>query len=200
MWRNADALKLLFPLEMGGEFAADLEIEGALLDAAQARAAALLSEMFPATCNESLADWERVLGLPDPCTGPLSSVQQRRQAAVAKDAAGGALSRPYFIALAASLGYAITIDEGIGGDPYTWRVNAPDTAARFFRAGESVAGDLLQEWGDELLECAIRRLKPAHTDVIFVYAPPPEAPDGAILDGAGNWLLDGGGNYPTGGP
>jgi uncharacterized protein YmfQ (DUF2313 family) len=167
--KSCDVLKLLFPLELVGEHPADCDLEGRLLDAAQTRAQALLAEMIPATAGESLPDWERVLDLPDPCTGPLATIQARRQAVVIKDGAGGGLSRQYYIDLAASLGYAITIDEGVNGDPYTWRVTAGAVPIKYFRAGASAAGDRLQEWGEPLLECVIRRLKPAHTDVIFAY-------------------------------
>lgn len=171
MSRHKDTLKLLFPLDLGGEHLADLELEGSWLDKVADRAAVLLLEMIPGSCNETLADWERVLGLPDPCTGPLPTVQLRRLAVVAKDAAGGGLSRGYFTGLALDLGVVITITEGVGGDPYTWRVDSSSAPVRHFRAGQSTSGDRLRTWEEEvpLMECIILRLKPAHTHVIFAY-------------------------------
>jgi uncharacterized protein YmfQ (DUF2313 family) len=166
---HKQALKLLFPLSLGGDHLVDLALEGSWLDRVQTRAGVLLLEMIPGSCNETLPDWERVLGLPDPCTGPLPTVELRRQAAAAKDASGGGLSRAYFIDIALSLGAVITITEGVGGDPYTWQVNAGEVPIRYFRAGQATAGDRLRLWGEELLECAILRLKPAHTHVIFAY-------------------------------
>ena len=97
----------------------------------------------------------------------------------------GGQSLQFFIDLAAQLGYTITITEfqpfqvsenavgdALNGDPwiYAWQVNAPAGAIREFKVGESAVGDPLRNWGDDLLECVIERLKPAHTHVIFAYA------------------------------
>jgi uncharacterized protein YmfQ (DUF2313 family) len=84
----------------------------------------LLAESYPGTCVETISDWERVCGLPDPCTGPLDTLQERRQAVLAKLAARGGQSRQYYIDLAAIYGYTITITE-----------------YRPFIAGVSAAGD-----------------------------------------------------------
>lgn len=149
------------------------------------RAGDLIEESDPRTTLELLPDWERVAGLPDACYGELSTIQERRAALAAKLTRLGGQSRAYFIDLAHQLGYEVTIDEfrpfraGIGraGDPvygqawlFAWRVNAPETTIRYFRAGQSVAGERLRTWGNTLLECAISRVKPAHTHVIFAYA------------------------------
>lgn len=148
------------------------------------RARALLREADPRTTAELLADWERVAGLPDPCTGPLNSLAARRAALAARLGGLGGQSRAFFIALAASLGYTITITEfdafQVGlpvGQPlngedweFAWQVNAPEVSVRDFRVGAAVAGDALRDWGNDLLECAIERAKPAHTTVIFAYA------------------------------
>lgn len=183
MYRHSAALKLLFPLPLDGVHLADLELEGAWLDHVHARAENLLLEMVPGRCNETLGNWERVLGLPDPCTGPLPTMQLRRAAVAAKDAAGGGLSRAYFIQLAADLGYPITITEfkpfaagSVAGDDltngdwiYTWQVNAEETTTWAFLAGAGRAGEPLSLWGLDILECAFRRLKPAHSHVNFAY-------------------------------
>ena len=60
---NKDSIKQLFPLELGGVFDEDIVIEGDHLDNAETRAGDLLTEMFPDTVDELLADWERVYGL-----------------------------------------------------------------------------------------------------------------------------------------
>ncbi len=52
---------------------------------------------------------------------------------------------------------------------YTWRLNLDTTAVRYFRAGQSRADDRLSSWGDKLIECIVKRFKPAHTIVIFAY-------------------------------
>lgn len=148
------------------------------------RAVALVDEADPRTTTELLTDWERVAGLPDACTGPLPTLAQRRAALVARLTSIGGQSRAYFIALAASLGYTVTITEyrqfrtGIGraGDRsngeewlYAWRVGAPQFTVIDFRVGLSAAGEPLRSWGDKLLECVLNRMKPAHTQIIFTY-------------------------------
>jgi uncharacterized protein YmfQ (DUF2313 family) len=144
----------------------------------------LLDEIDPQTTLELLPDWERILGLPDECVETAQTIQQRRAAVLAKLRNQGGQSRAYFIALAAYLGFEITITEftpfraGISavGDPlcgtdwwYAWRVNAPETTSVFFRVGSSAVGEPLQSFGNELLECVFSRLKPAHTNIIFAY-------------------------------
>lgn len=73
----------------------------------------LLVEAFPPTALYLLPDWERVLGLPEPCL-PLEDLTiAERQALVAEKLARrpGQQDRYYFLDLAARLGYAITITE-----------------------------------------------------------------------------------------
>lgn len=146
----------------------------------------LLLESDPRTTTELLAEWEAQVGLPDPClAGAEQTVQQRRNAVVARYTARGGQSKQFFIDFAASLGYTVTITEfrpfraGISaaGDPlsngdwiFAWRVNAPETTITHFRAGQSAAGEPLRSWGNDQLECAIDRLKPAHTILQFSYA------------------------------
>jgi len=149
------------------------------------RAEVLLDEADPQTTTELLPDWEAAHGLPDPCTGPLDTLQQRRAAVLAKLTSQGGQSLPFYIQLAKALGYTVTITEfhgvlyagrGAAGDPvasadnpHLWRINAPAETAQPFCAGSGTAGEALSSWGKELLECAITRLKPAHTTVLFGY-------------------------------
>lgn len=147
------------------------------------RALQLVDEADPRTTAELLADWERVAGLPDSCVGGEQTTAQRRDALVSKLTTVGGQSAAYFIALAASLGYTVTITEH---RPFTvrskvndplydteWRfvftVNAPlDTVHRF--TVRSAVSDPLAWWGNDVLECVINRLKPAHTLALFAYA------------------------------
>lgn len=150
------------------------------------RAADLIEEADPRTTAELLADWERVADLPDACVaayGITQTTAQRRAALVAKLTTIGGQSAAYFISLAASLGYTISVtefapftagsdagDDLTNGDwAYAWQVNAPQETIIEFSAGASSAGDPLRAWGNELLECVIRRLRPAHTHVLFAY-------------------------------
>jgi uncharacterized protein YmfQ (DUF2313 family) len=143
----------------------------------------LLREADPATTLELLPEWERVAGLPDPCAGPAETVQERRDRLVALLTNPGGQSRQHFVGLAAAYGFAITITEfavlraGFRAGArcngrawaYAWRVNAPEETVRFFRAGQSFAGERLASWGNAILECVITRARPAHTTVIFAY-------------------------------
>jgi uncharacterized protein YmfQ (DUF2313 family) len=149
------------------------------------RASALPLEVNPNTTLELLPDWERVAGLPDKCSGILEeTLQGRRNALLAKLTSTGGQSADYFIQLAASLGYAVTIEvfrpfragRSVAGDvlsngawAFAWRIHAPDVTVIPFRAGLSVAGERLRVWGSDTLECKIRQLAPAHTIPIFAY-------------------------------
>lgn len=55
---------------------------------------------------------------------------------------------------------------------YNFTVHAPEQTAFYFRVSESVVGDRLVDWGNEILECGVREIKPAHTRVQFKYDQP----------------------------
>ena len=130
-----------------------------------------------------LYDWERVAGLPSACmAGVAQTTAERRAALHAKLTRLGGQSRQFFIDLAAALGYSVTISEF---RPYTvssavnmplnselwrfvWQVNAPLNTIRSFDMSSAV-NDPLRSWGNQLLECGISQLKPAHTKVLFAY-------------------------------
>jgi uncharacterized protein YmfQ (DUF2313 family) len=143
----------------------------------------LKREWDPSLTLEMLPDWERVLGLPDPCITEDQTVDQRRDAVVAKLTLLGGQSRAFFISLAASLGYTITITEfdpfvsggGHSGDPlydyewaHTWQVNSAEDTVVYFDCN-SVCSEALASWSNEALECAITDRAPAHTVVNFAY-------------------------------
>ena len=148
------------------------------------RAHALLGEVIPGRTLELLQEWELTAGLPDTCVQSGQTLQERRNALVAKLTNSGGQSKAFFIALAAYLGFTITITEyrpfrvGISavGDAlsngdwiFTWKVNGEETTIVYFRAGLSAVGEPLRKWGNEILECVINQLKPAQTHVIFAY-------------------------------
>jgi uncharacterized protein YmfQ (DUF2313 family) len=154
------------------------------------RAADLLErETDPRLTSEMLSDWEAAFGLPDDCMGPATTIEERRTRLMARMTMLGGQSRAFFIALAAALGYTITIDEfspvlcGVSecgsdawccGAPETrfyWVVNVYDVPVWWFRGGVGECGkDHHAEWAAIIdLECLIRRYKPAHTVVLFGY-------------------------------
>lgn len=169
--READAVLTKLLTAFSEEFArVDSRIDG------------LVNEADPRTTNELLADWERVAGLPDLCTGIPETISLRRELLVSKLTNVGGQSRQFFIDLAAKLGYTITITEfkrfrvtsrvnEVLNDSdwaYAWRVNAAqDTVRRFTVTGR--VNEPLATWGNTALECVITRLKPAHTLVQFAY-------------------------------
>lgn len=146
-------------------------------------ASALLADIFPATTNALLTDWENSLGLPDPCTPLNPTTEQRRSAVLAKFISTGGQSIPYFTAVAAALGFPITVTEygpfrvgfnrvgdplGAPGVTYHWRITSPLLNPIFFRAGQSTAGDPLETIGNTEMPCRLMALKPAHTYLDFV--------------------------------
>lgn len=152
----------------------------------EAMAEAMLQEVDPRLATVCLPDFERVLG-PDPCGRDTStmSLADRRQLAHQRWTGRGGASRAYFIELAAKRGIAITISENrvsyagglVAGDElveppeqFIWTVQLAFTEESLFEAGEGQAGDRLYDLTIGDIDCDIRRLKPAHTEVAFDYS------------------------------
>lgn len=155
------------------------------LSALEATAEAMMEEIDPRTANLLLPDFERVLG-PDPCGRDPStmSLEQRRTLAHQRWTARGGASIPYFIGLAAKRGVAITISENrvsyagelVAGEElvetpqqFIWTVNLALLGETLFAVDDGQAGDRLYDLILSDVECDIRRLKPAHTEVVFNY-------------------------------
>jgi uncharacterized protein YmfQ (DUF2313 family) len=159
-----------------------MSIELARLDG---RGSILPQEVNPTSSSELLPDWERIAGLPDKCSGALEeTLQGRRNVLLTKLTSTGGQSASYFIEVAASLGYTVTIEvfrpfrvgRSHAGDPltngawvFTWVIRAPEVSVTSFRVGRSAVGERLRAWGNDTLECKINQLKPAHTIALFAY-------------------------------
>ena len=69
------------------------------------------TQTFPTGITYTLPDWEKELGLPGPCTSGEGGLPVRQAAVRAKFGSVGGQSPGYFVCLAYSIGYSITIDE-----------------------------------------------------------------------------------------
>ena len=150
-----------------------------------ARARQLLVDAFPITAVELLTEWEASLGLPDSCAGSPGTIAERQELVLAKLQEPGGMSKPYFLKLAAALGYLDTTITEFGpaacemscegpvvDDNWrlVWTVNLPHQGDNhaFFRA-DARCDARLDVYTFGALECQFMRLKPAHTYVIFTY-------------------------------
>lgn len=143
----------------------------------------VLKEFFPQTTRELLTEWETEWGLPDECTPAGATIAERIEILLRKIRSLGGQSIQYFIDLMATMGIKITITEfkpfrigfGRAGDRiygsewiHTFLVTGLAARVYFFRAGLNCAGDRLRYWRrNEILECIINKLKPAHTYGMF---------------------------------
>lgn len=183
----SELLYLLLPdgyARTGLRLNAGLQAEGNALANTERSAQDVLNGITPLTAVALLSDWERVLALP---VNTGMTIQARRQQIMAKLNETGGLSRSYFIRLAKSLGYEVTIDEpepfrcgrNRCGDRlwvpeiiWVWIVNIEEGQVPVyrFRCGSSATGERLMSFGQNMLENIFRDLKPAHTQVVFNYA------------------------------
>lgn len=167
----------------GRRLQGELGSEGTALDMALVSADKASGGITPLYAEQQLIDWERVCGIKGLSE---TSYQYRLQAVLAKLAETGGLSIPYFIRLAKSIGYDISImepqpfradvncaDDQLWDDDtiWAWRVLVSGSAVKAYRfnAGQSAAGERLTVFSDQVIEEVMRDLKPAHTYVYFAY-------------------------------
>lgn len=139
-------------------------------------------ESVPTLAVELMPDWERALGLPDPCL-PLPGTLAARWAAIADVFFADHPPTPEnMIAWAATAGWNITIREQrdfiagiseagdtIGESDFVWVVTILDQVISFFLAGQAAGGDLLFTFPDiATLRCVLQRAAPAHTQITFI--------------------------------
>ena len=161
-------------------------------DVAQAMTDLLFVENNPALTSTMLPDWLDNYNLPDPCltaAGVTQTTADLQAALIFRIQLQGGASPAFFIALAATLGYDITITEyrlfkcgfaqcGVTqlNDPsmqYQWTVNVGTPALYYFHAGAAQSGvtPLLNYQKAPDLECILKRYKPTHTYLNFNYVP-----------------------------
>lgn len=177
----------IWPREPGSLLAAVLRPLAEEAAELEATAEAMLAQLDPRTATLCLTDFERVLGA-DPCGRDLATmtVPERQQLAHQRWTARGGQSIAYFTALAARRGIEIRIKEArpsqVGvltagaelvesREQFVWRVELLLGAWDYFRAGEHTAGELLYWFDLSDVDCDLRRLKPAHTELVTAYLP-----------------------------
>jgi uncharacterized protein YmfQ (DUF2313 family) len=160
---------------------------GAQLLADSERAASdLMDQTDPRNARELLDDFERVLG-PDACGRDTAglTVSERQAIAHQRWTAFGGQDIPYLTDTAAKLGEAVEIIEfwpsrsgGMQagdiliaeGEQFLWVARMEvDGETTLFRAGASSAGDRLGTFTLSASECELRRIRPAHTEIVFSY-------------------------------
>jgi uncharacterized protein YmfQ (DUF2313 family) len=122
----ARQLKALFPPGRAFNLEPNSVIDQACVAMAQelgrvdARGADLINEADPRTADELIADWERMVGLPDAQVPVISGVLAERQAAVtAKYVARGGQSYNFFKQLVAACGYSLHSIDRFGDKRFT---------------------------------------------------------------------------------
>lgn len=146
---------------------------------------ALLEQTDPRAADELLPDYERVLG-PDPAGryAVWRALDERRRIAYQRWTGIGGQSIAFFVALAASLGVAISIAERqrsqcgrarcgqvLAPSPaqFVWIVTLPTARVVNARCGAARAGQSIGAFTASLIEGVIRWAQPSHTIVVFSY-------------------------------
>jgi uncharacterized protein YmfQ (DUF2313 family) len=134
----------------------------------------LVAESDPREASETLAEWERVLGLPDHCIRTIPSTEGARRLAIRQALVrSGGQHVSFYVALAEACGYVATVDEA-----YSSRVPRAGVARVGARVYDTIWAhvwrmDVSPPTGTALtaaeLECIIKRAAPAHTVVLFAY-------------------------------
>jgi uncharacterized protein YmfQ (DUF2313 family) len=147
-----------------------------------AAAEGLVAEANPQFANQMLPEWQELLGVPEPGTdtGTLTTAQIKAQV-VAKDIAIGGQTAPYFIGIAAALGFTITIQKfrpariGVArcGDPlygldwaFAWQVNVSGAPAGFVPPATIQGADAMPT---NALEIFLHKFEPGMGALIVNY-------------------------------
>lgn len=156
------------------------------------RVHSLVTEADPRHCTETFRDWLRQWGVPDECLSAWASISESgltekllRDALLEKIAVPGGQSIRFFVKLALSYGYKITIDElmphtvmskvmdSFSKDGWThrWRVqiHGEQGSTVSWHDALGTCAEPLAWWGDAVIECLVKKYAPAHTEVTFSY-------------------------------
>lgn len=185
---HAELLKISLPPvtydPKAKHLAIELDAEGKALDRALENARIVREGVVP-NAGPLLEDWERVLGLPSPCSAALGLTRNQRLNAVkAKINEGGTFNKAKAIELAAALGYSIVIEEhrareyrrarfgGLYGGRdwnFVWDVISTNNTIFSRKIGSGRYGERYRTWGNAVLECVMRPKAESGTIVRFIY-------------------------------
>ena len=157
---------------------------GAELARLEADAARLVREVTPSETDEALEDWEEELGLPDECSLTDNDKDRRRQIVLFRLQRNGLLNEEYFRQLAISMGYdraevytvrPFRADVSSCGHAlwdacfhHVFFITMPSVSGMPLRMGDRI-NRRLRVWGILDFECLVRKVKPAHSGVVFKY-------------------------------
>jgi uncharacterized protein YmfQ (DUF2313 family) len=182
-----DALALCLPswvLDPTGQYAQrELAATAAPLQDAWTNSLTLYEEQDPASAFATFDRWQAVNGLPDQCTPDGLTLSQQRDRLLTKIASPGGQSAAYMVQVAARLGFTITItqfdahtvasavDEPLAGMDwrYRWQVNAVAAGITFSTVSDPVDTPLATGAANPL-ECVLNQIRPAHTQITFIYS------------------------------
>lgn len=136
----------------------------------------LIVESDPRTAVQSFDEWLEEFAVPNECVvafteGEIPAEDLRRELVIKASHIGGQ-SAGFYVELARLLGRKIRIKENYDDPryPFSWFfVNVLGEFSQRFSTVMMTVKDPLSVFGDAMLECLIKRYKPAHTGVTFVY-------------------------------
>jgi len=97
---------------------------------------------------------------------PTATVNDYLDFQVGRGKAGDPLSNYFLETL--EVGETIGVQLRVEGWRYYFNAHLPATAAEVFEVGDTV-GNPLRDFSNELIECTLKKLKPAHTAVFFTF-------------------------------
>lgn len=163
----------------------------------------LLDELDPRTAQDMFEDWLIAYGLPDPCIAAPLSQDVQRQRLMQLVTMKGSTTVQFLTAIAYNVGYDIYIEtfaparmgmvrmgDRLNGHAFAWAmaIHAPEVAVQRMFMGLSRMGDRLSSFGNDSLECVMRRHVRATTlpNLVFAYADPQDT-----FGTAAEWLQPG---------
>lgn len=132
-------------------------------------ASGLLVGAFPGAATQLLDEWEKTLGLPDPCAGVSPTYKARQNQVRARFANNGGQTPAFFVSYAAGLGYSVTVTQyapfRAGQSAAGQRVGSEDWY--FAWSVAPAAGQTLTDIDKAVLRCELGAMKPAQSTLLF---------------------------------